>query len=133
MPRLPQPVPAAAEPSPTRLLPVRIHTDNGRVFLSVGAAHRPLSPAEAHRAARHLLAAADTATDSTADAPEHAATVVGWDRRTPHAYTLPGGLVGLRFDTAALTLTEDHALRLADKLADAAEATRDVLGTGDPQ
>jgi hypothetical protein len=35
--------------------------------------------------------------------------------------------VGLRFDTAALDLTEEQALRLADALADAAEATRDVL------
>lgn len=125
MPRSPQPVSPAAEPSPERLLPVRIHTDGGRIFLSVGAASRDLTPAGARHVAGRLSAAADGAALDVA--------AVNRGHRTPHAFPRPGGLVGLRFDTAALELTEDQALRLADSLADAAEATRDVLALRNAQ
>jgi hypothetical protein len=111
-------------PPPSKYLPaVRIHADDGRVSLSVGAAHRDLSPSGARYVARHL--------DAAADATEHAAaldvTAAARGHRSPHAFPLPAGLVALRFGTASAELTEAQAFKLADALADAAEAVRDVL------
>ena len=97
---------------------VRVYVLDGRPVLGLGGLSRILNHAQTRSLAHALSEAADGA-ELTASVPRA--------RHRAEVHPTAAGLVRIRIGVSAMDLFDHHAFALADQLADAAEACRDVL------